>query len=230
VAAWLNQADPEHPETLAAFDPYVTSQDLTGMVPGKLYAARTAAIDATPAGKNYWAVTVAAEVLRSVKGSLRPAGTRYYGVGIGVARGRYIATSLPEQIAPPPTATPPVLWVDQMSAPAPGDPVADTLTQFFAALLTGHGELDRYVDPASGIVPLTPAPYATVAVRAYGQTPFGTGQALAKAQVAGVDPGGHTTVLEYWLDLEQTQGRWEVARLHRAAPIAGPDQQHAGGR
>ena len=230
VAAWLNQADPDHPEKLAAFDPYVTAEDLTGMAPGQLYAARTVAIDATPAGTNYWAVTVAAEVLRSVKGSLRPAGTRYYGVGIGVARGRFIATSLPEQISPPPTADRPTLWVEELAAPVPGDPMADTLTQFFTALLTGHGELDRYIDPASGLAPLTPAPYTAIALRAYGQTPFGNGAAVAKAQVAGRDAAGHTTVLEYWLDLEQTQGRWEVARLHRAAPIAGPDQQQDNGR
>jgi len=97
VAAWLNQADQKHPETLTAFDPYLDSGDLAGMTPGQLYAARTVAIDATQQGKNYWAVTVGAEVLQMVKGSLRPAGTRYYAVGIGVARGRYIAMSLPEQ-------------------------------------------------------------------------------------------------------------------------------------
>lgn len=230
VAAWLNRADPDHPEALSAFDPYVAPQDLAGMAPGQLYAARTVAIDATPAGTNYWAVTVAAEVLRSVKGSLRPAGTRYYGVGIGVARGRFIATSLPAQISPPPTAAPPPLWVGEVSPPLPGDPVADTLTQFFTAMLTGRGHLDRYVDPASGLSPLEPTPCATVALRAYGQAPTGAGQALAKAQAACVDTAGHTTVLEYWLDLEQTQGRWEVSRLHRAAPIAGPDSQQATGR
>lgn len=230
VAAWLNQADPAHPETLAVFDPYVSAEDLTGMVPGQLYAARTVAIDATPAGPDYWAITVAAEVLRSVKGSLRPAGTRYYSVGIVVRGGRFIVTSLPEQIGAPPAADQPVLWVDELAAPAPGDPVADTLTHFFTALLTGKGELDRYLDPASSLAPLKPAPYTAVALRAYGQTPFAPDQVVAKAQVAALDAAGHTTILEYWLDLEQTQGRWEVARLHRAAPIAGPPEQQGTGR
>ena len=230
VAAWLNQGDPDHPDTLAAFDPYVTAEDLTGMVPGQLYAARTVTIDATPAGPDYWAITVAAEVLQSVKGSLRPVGTRYYGVGVQVAGGRFIATSLPEQIKPPSTSDKlPTLWVEDMAAPTPGDPFADTLTQFFTAMLTGHGELERYVDPQSGLVVLDPAPYASVVLRAYGQTPFGPNQAVAKAQVAAKDAAGHITILEYWLDLEQTQGRWEVERLHRAAPIASLEQQQADG-
>ncbi|HZD68906.1 MAG TPA: conjugal transfer protein [Actinomycetes bacterium] len=229
VAAWLNQADPEHPETLAAFDPYVTADDLTGMIPGQLYAARSVAIDATPAGTDYWAITVAAEVLTSVKGSLRPAGTRYYGVGVEVTQGRYIATSLPEQISRPPAADKPELWVDEgLEAPAPTDPMADTLEQFFTAMLTGRGELDRYVDPKSGLVAFTPAPYTRVSLRGYAQRLFPSGEALVKAQVAGLDAAGHTTVLEYWLDLEQAQGRWEVARLHRAAPMVGLRQQEGG--
>jgi hypothetical protein len=230
VAAWLNQADPDHPETLAAFDPDVTAEDLTGMVPGQLYAARTVAIDATPAGPDYWAVTVAAEVLQSVKGSLRPAGTRFYGVGIQAAGGRFIATSLPEQINPPPTAAArPTFWVEELLAPQPDDPLADTLTQFFTAMLAGKGELERYVDPQSGLAVLKPAPCTQVVLRAYGQTPFGTNEAVAKAQVSCQDAARRINVLEYWLDLEQTQGRWEVTRLHRAAPIASLEQQQENG-
>src|SRR6266516_2564592 len=224
VAAWLNQADQKHPETLTAFDPYLDSGDLAGMTPGQLYAARTVAIDATQQGKNYWAVTVGAEVLQMVKGSLRPAGTRYYAVGIGVARGRYIAMSLPEQVPAPPTANPPDLGVTGMSEPDSSDPMAGTLTQFFNALLTGQGDLKYYVDPASGLTAIAPAPFTTITLRAFGQTPTGTNHALAKAQVVGIDAADHVTVLEYWLDMEQTQGRWEVARLHHAAPITGPGQ------
>jgi len=228
VAAWLNQADPNHPENLNVFDPYVNAQDLTGMTPGQFYASRTVAIDATQAGKNYWAVTVAAEVMEAVKGAFRPAGTRYYAVGVGVARGRYIATSLPEQIDPPATVDPPpTMWISTLSPPEQDDPMADTLQQFFSALLTGTGELSPYVDPASGITTLAPAPFTKVTVKAYGKATTGTGLALAKAQVLGVDASNHSTVFEYWLDMEQIQGRWEVARWHRAGPIAAADQQQA---
>ncbi len=226
VAAWLNQADPNHLENLNVFDPYLTTQDLAGTTPGQYYAGRTVAIDATPAGSNYWAVTVAAEVLESVKGRFRPAGTRYYAVGVGVAGGRYIATSLPEQIDPPATVNPPpTMAVGNLAAPEQDDPMSDTLTQFFTAMLTGKGELAPYIDPVSGLSALAPAPYTTVTVRGFGQTPIGTSLTSVKAQVLGVDAANHTTVLEYWLDLEKVQGRWVVARLHRAGRIATPDQQ-----
>jgi hypothetical protein len=228
VATWLGQADPDHPEKLTAFDPYVSGQDLTGMVPGVFYASGTVAIDATPASRNYWAVTVAADVFETTKSSVRSLGTRYYAVGVGVARGRYIATSLPEQIDPPAVVDPPpTMWVSTLSTPGAGDPMADSLTQFFSAMLTGKSQLAPYVDPKSGLVALTPAPYTVATLKAYGQAPTGTGLALAKAQVLAVDAANHTTVLEYWLDMEQVQGRWVVARLHRAGPIApaGQDPQ-----
>ena len=79
------------------------------MALSQLDAARTMAIGATLASRNDWAVTVAPEVIRSVKGGIRADGTPDYAVGLGVARGRYIATSLPEQISQPPTAQPQVL-------------------------------------------------------------------------------------------------------------------------
>jgi hypothetical protein len=186
---------------------------------GQLYVARTATVDATLVGDRYWAVTVAVELLEAVKGAFRPLGTRYFAVGIRMDAGRLVATSLPAAVPAPATAALPRLAVATMAVPQPGDPVADTVSHFLAALLTGQGELDRYVDPASGLAAITPPPFAALRVRQLGQRTLDGHRRLVRVEAAAVDAAGHATVLAYALELEQADGRWEVVRLDRAAPL-----------
>ena len=95
---------------------------------------------------------------------------------------------------------------------AVGDPVADAATHFLQALLAGQGEIGRYLAPGAAVAPVTPAPFAEVAV---------TG--LSEAKVGG--PAGAAPRLMVLVGAEETGSRpgRPGARLHpRHVPAAGP--------
>jgi hypothetical protein len=221
VATYLSQAGEDHPDAAKGF--YPNDVDLTGVAPGQLYLARTTAVAAEQQASGYWAVTVAADVLETVKGKLRPLGIRYYQVGVYSDGHGYVATSLPAEVQAPPAVSPPPLLLDAMAPPTDGDPVAGALSRFFDALLAGHGELARYVTPSSGLETLSPLPFTGITLRALAVYPpdEGATPSMAQAEVVGTDQGGHVTVLHYTLDIVQADGRWVVSRIRGATPLDG---------
>lgn len=218
VAAWLGQAGRGSEEALT---PYYRGQANLGEVPpGAMYVLRTATVGVEQPTDDYWAVTVAADVLTAGEGGWQPGGVRYYSVGVAATDQGLAATSLPSQVPAPPSEGPaPRLAVAQMSS-AGDDPQTEATQRFLAALLAGQGELDRYTAPGSGLRPIDPPPFTVVELQRIGTQRLPDGTVAVRAEVAAVDRGGLTQVLHYSLELAQRERRWEVVVLHPAPPLA----------
>lgn len=217
VATYL-QAGEGTEEALQPFYPVEVS--LRGVTPSSLYVARTVSLGAEPVAEHYWSVTVGAEVLEAVEGGYRPAGVRYFTVGIREADGGYVATSLPSQVPPPVTLESPSIPMEASGLPA-DDRVANALGRFFDAFLAGQGELARYVGPGSGIRPLIPSPFVDTELIGLGtDDPAGPrSPLLVSVRLSAVDGQGRGQILDYSLEIAERGGRWEVVRVLRAAPL-----------
>lgn len=219
VAAWL-AAGEDQEEALAGF----TSRrvGLAGVESGRLWAARTAAVAATQEAGDYWSVVVAAEVLADDSGGYVPAGLRYYGVGVAARDGGLVVADLPAQVPPPAALPPPPLAVDHLELPG-GDlaAVAEAVRGFVGALLTGQGDLDRYVAPSAAVAAIDPPPFVEVKVERVGARPYDhpPGLYLIRAAVVATDSGRRRQRLVYSLDMAQRDGRWEVVEVLPAAPL-----------
>ena len=144
-------------------------------------------------------------------------------VGVLEHGGAYVATSLPGQVAAPPTAELPKLGVGSFTHPDEDDPTTDTIARFFSALLAGQGDLERYMAPGARLRPVEPSPYASVSVErvAFKATAKANddGARTAQVEVAAVDRAGRTQVFHYALELAVRAGRWEVTQLLPAIPL-----------
>ena len=96
---------------------------------------------------------------------------------------------------------------------------------FLAAFLVGDGDVARYTAPQSPLVAVTPPPFTVVDVIEAASTSTESGVQLVVAAVDGTRPDGHVEVLEYWLEVAERDGRWEVTDL-----LAGPPLELANGR
>lgn len=99
------------------------------------------------------------------------------------------------------------------------DPLAVTVAGFLAALLTGTGDLERWVAPGAELAAVSPAPFAAVELTglAGGDGPDGTRAVLA--EVLATRPDGDPAHLQYPLRLVVRDRRWEVAGWLDALPI-----------
>lgn len=217
VAAWLRgsaDAGAYYPVTPPApFAPTVT-------IPAPR-VTRTAALEADEITPGYWSVVVGAEVVTEVTA------TRFFRVAVVRASGAYVVASLPAEVAAPLGARAPVLDVGDAVAPAPTDAVGVAVTRFLGALLTGDGELSRYVSPGAAIRPVRPAPYVSVSVvdLASRSVPGPTKTLEVIVTAAATDSAGRVTTLSYPLTLAQRSGRWEVA-AELAGPTLSSEQPH----
>lgn len=104
----------------------------------------------------------------------------------------------------------------------PGDEVFDTAAGFLRALLTGDGDLTRYVAPAADLVPITPPPYSAVEMvevrvgHLVQPSPDGTTTRLLATAVA-VSLGGQELTVQYPLVMTARDGRWEVVEISQTA-------------
>ncbi|MFP5319462.1 MAG: conjugal transfer protein [Acidimicrobiia bacterium] len=206
---------------------YPGSVQLRDVIPGSLYVARTATVDATEVARRYWSVTVAAEVLIPEGAGYRRAGTRFYQVGIAGDDGSaYVATSLPAEVPSPATLRVPALQVGSLERVRLGDPVAEAVERFAAAFLAGDGELVRYVAPDAPLRAVTPPPFVTVKVTdlASHDDPDAPAVKEVLAAVRATDSAGRVQILHYSLELAERSGRWEVARLLPGPPLEGRPQ------
>jgi len=224
VATFLESGEGDEAR-LRAF--YPSAVQLRDVIPGSLYVARTATVDAAEVARRYWSVTVAAEVLVPEGGGYRRAGTRFYQVGVaGDAGAAYVATSLPAEVPPPATLRAPPLDLGPLERVRLGDPVAEAVERFAAAFLAGQGELERYVAPNAALRPVSPPPFVTAKV-----TELATHDVVDRptakevlAAVRATDSAGRVQILHYSLELAERSGRWEVARLLPGPPLEGPPQ------
>jgi hypothetical protein len=188
-------------------------------------AARTVSLGAEEIAPGYFAVTVAADLMAkdpdaSEQPSWLPVGTRFYTVGVKETGSGWVATSPPTLVAAPPGGTPPELLVERMDGLRDVPGLEEAVTRFLAAYLAGEGELARYTSPGSPLSAVQPAPFSTVEIVEVGSVPTPDGDRQVVARVVGTDDSGRTQVLQYALVVAEREGRWEVAELLPAPPLA----------
>jgi hypothetical protein len=158
-----------------------------------------------------WSVTVAAQY---TDGSVR-----YYAVPVAVGGGSsFTVTGSPGVVAGP-------ARVEAAKSPygvsVPDGDLTSALGEFFAAYLTGSGEVDRYLAPGVTLSAVSPAPYTAVSVQQISaveqaasaeQVPADGTKVHILTQVNAQDTSGRWP-LAYELTLRTRSGRWEVAAL-----------------
>ncbi|MFF1690797.1 conjugal transfer protein [Streptomyces sp. NPDC058254] len=246
VAAFLRAGEGSQNE-LAAFYPRAADLELGGK-PDAVQVGQIAAVRVKEvASGRYWSVTVAARVLEPTPKNSAGSGTeqplirlRFFQVPIEADRdsGPLTALALPAEVAAPSGASSKAELAYNTPMPAQAsDPAVDTLSAFFAAYLSGSGELGRYISPGTRLSPVRPAPYQSatvtqVAVETAFQDSDGDGQLGAPAGrerlrlVADVKAARTDVIarpLSYALTLAGRDGRWEVAALDATPQITLPD-------
>ena len=164
-----------------------------------------------------WSVTVAAQYADGA--------VRYYALPLvsDSTGGSFTVTGAPGVVAGPARATVPA---SPYRVSVTGGNLTSAVGEFFAAYLTGTGEVSRYLAPGVNLPAVSPAPYTAATV----QQVSAVEQAAATAQV----PGDGTTVhiltqvdaqdtsgqwpLAYELTLRARSSRWEVAALESGEP------------
>ncbi|MGQ4434324.1 conjugal transfer protein [Streptomyces sp. SAS_260] len=163
-----------------------------------------------------WSVTVAAQYANGP--------VRYYAVPVVSDRtgGSFTVTGAPGVVAGPARATVPAS--SYRVSVSDGD-LTSAVGEFFAAYLTGAGEVDRYLAPGITLPAVSPAPYTAAAVQqvsaveqaaAAGKVPGDATKVRILAQVNAQDARGRWP-LAYELTLRARSGRWEVAALDSGA-------------
>ncbi|MFE6904274.1 conjugal transfer protein [Streptomyces sp. NPDC057717] len=247
VAAFLRAGEGSQGE-LAAFYPRAEDLELGGK-PDAVQVGQIATVRVTEvAPGRYWSVTVAARVLEPAAkntadstASERPLiRMRFFQVPVEADRdgGPLAALALPAEISAPTGSAPKAELAYGTSLPAQAsDPAVDTLSAFFAAYLSGSGELGRYVSPGTHLSPVRPASYRSatitqVAVEAAFQDSDGDGRIGAPAgrerlrlvvDIKAARPDGIARPLSYALTLAGRDGRWEVAALDPTPKVTLPD-------
>jgi hypothetical protein len=174
-----------------------------------------------------WSVTVAATV--ATTGS-EPPERRYFQVPVLYADGGAVrAQTLPSPVAGPAVAEPAPLGYRYRAVPT--EPVAAAAGEFLAALLTGSGDVARYVAPGAPVTAITPPPYRSVEIEevladqeppAGGVAP-GNGEQRHLLVTAAATAGERQTVtVQYALTMAARDGRWEVQGIDPAPVISTP--------
>jgi len=180
------------------------------------------------AGPGLWSVSVGATVT-DAGGVAR----RYFQVPVRYVNGAMIATSLPAPMPAPGTAA--GLELAYQYTAALSEPSAAMVGQFLAALLTGSGDVTRYVSPGTAIAAVTPAPYTAIRVLevrtdqdlrdAPMEVPRGSDLHVLVTAVATVSAEQQITV-QHPLTLRVRASRWQVAAVD-PAPRTTTDPRHS---
>lgn len=205
--------------------------------PARREALQTYTATVTP-GEVGWGYVVGAEVrVREDEDSpWRNAGHQFFAVTMipaaaGGCQG-WAPAALPAQVASP------VLGGAELAYPvslsATGTELSETLQSFFAGVLTGSGNPERYAAPGAEVPVLSPPPYAEVQVtelRTLADPPVERGSEIApEGTVMGllvtVATGEDDLPLVYPVSVGVRGGRWEVLAIEDlvgAAPTGWTD-------
>jgi hypothetical protein len=220
VRSWLTASE----DTVGTVDGlFLIDPDLEPNTLGQRSAGQTTAVAAHALGDGYWAVTVAADVdERGAEGAWQTLGTRYFEVGVVEDRGgRLAAVTAPAMVAAPPTAYEPARpATGGTRTPDPDDPVTQTVDGFFDALLTGAGDLSRYLAPGVDITAVTPPPFIEAAVARQAVEHDQPDRARVRCEVRALTATRATWTLAYEVALAERDGRWEVTTLSGAPTLA----------
>jgi hypothetical protein len=127
---------------------------LLGMVPGSWWVSRTTTAELTAVSSVRWRVVVGADVLRVADrpgSGFVPVGVRWFAVEVVDTGSGLVAAGLPSVVAGPVVGVPVRDRFTGGRLVDVGDPVADVVARFVAAVTTGSGELDRYAAAGSGL-------------------------------------------------------------------------------
>ena len=99
-------------------------------------------------------------------------------------------------------------------------PVAATLQGFFAAFLTGNGDLSRYLAEGVRGAPVSPAPFVTATVERMAVESVADDRLLVRAEVRATTRGGAQQLLGYELQARlSASGRWEIGHAAGAPSL-----------
>lgn len=218
VRHWVDASE-ESPDLDGLF---VGDVELRGVDAGARRAVGASTVGARPIGEGYWAVTVAVEVLEAdTAGVLVPAGVWH--VEVGIVRGddgSLGAVGTPALVPAPATAASLGVAGPALRARQADDPLAAAVEGLLGAMLTGTGDLARYLAPDTLLTPVDPPPFSTVVVERIAATDGRSGT-VVRVQVRATSAAGHDQVLGYEVALAERAGRWE-ARSVSGAPTLEP--------
>lgn len=169
----------------------------------------------------YWAVTIAVDVLEAdPEGAFKPVGTWFVEVGIVQGdHGALAAVDAPALVPAPASVTDARAAGPTLRTRQADDPVADAVDGLLAALLTGSGDLTRYLAPDATLAPVTPPPFASLAVERLASTTNPDGELVVRVLARATSTLGHDQLLGYELVLLERAGRWEASSLTGAPTV-----------
>lgn len=218
VATYVTQAGTGAEGVLGNF--MVEPQEVTAMTPLDRYVPRAAAVAITPLGVDYWAVTVAAQVLDRTASGYVPAGTDYYQVAVVSSGDRLTVAALPTRVAALPSPGEPAMPI---LSDEPSAEIMAFAAEFLDALLVGTHRLSRYVVPGASIRAIEPHPYRTITIVG-AATGLAHGATYVSATIEAATATGTVHVLAYTLELARDGGgEWEVAAIIPGPPPAEPN-------
>lgn len=219
VTTWLT-ASRSDSEKVAAVLPGLQ----VGTLPDAPFKVRDVVVGpVTSVDAGLFSVTVGVTVTDVTKTSVR----RHYQVAVRVDDQGLAVLGLPAFVALP-GVVPAGSLTYETRLDARGDAAATAAGQFLTALLSGQGEVSRYVSPGVQIVPIRPAPFGQVRideVLASDAVPaVVTDGARLQVQVSvtGVVNARQQIRSSYWLTLTARGGRWEIASIDPQPAAATP--------
>jgi len=239
VVTWLEAARGQERQ----LQPYVKVPSLALPEVG-FSAVEPATADVQQLAAGVWWVTVGvtvippATVAAPATGNLDAVASqrRYFQVSVHYSAGAMVASALPAPTAAPAAAEAPQL--PYRYSGSVNSPLAASVAGFLTSLLTGNGDVTRYISPGASIAPVLPAPYTEVVIGELITDRNLTGVTAAPAQGeqvrvlvtarATAGPKQDVTV-QYALSLLARAGRWEVKAVDRS-PVAADVTQPGPGR
>lgn len=182
---------------------------------------RTTVVGARQIETDYWAVTVAAVVDELDRDHTTVATSTLYaevGVVVGPAA-EMAAVGTPAVVPGPPALTIAV----RPAGPAPGipgvdDPVVVAAEGFLNALLTGTGDVSRYLAPGVDVIAVNPPLFTEVSIDRLAVTEIDGATRARVLAVATTAAGGRRTV-GYELGIRERAGRWEITSISGAPAL-----------
>jgi hypothetical protein len=224
VGAWLEATDSTGDRLAALFlDPPAVPGGST-----TLEVRRVASVATRRVEDGYWAVTVAAEVVEADRDrAVVSAPTLYVEVGVVDGPGGALgAVGVPALVpAPASISTGVRVAAPSLGVPPPDDPVATTTQGFLTALLTGAGDVSRYLAPDVTLAAVAPAPFVEVTVERLGVEDLGDGSARVRVSAVATTAAGGRRTVGYELAVVERDGRWEIRSISGAPtlePARGP--------
>lgn len=223
VVAWLSAGRGEE-DQVQLFYPAMNS---ISREPSTQQATSATVVAAAQVQPGYWQVTAAAVLIArpDIDTGWTALGTQCFLVGVLVSDiagqpSTYTASALPALVGCPSAGPTPAVDYGQ-DIPVLDGPLAQTISEFLGAYLTGVGELSRYTAPDVELAPVLPAPYVTVTVtglRASTETDTEISEVPDEGTVLDVlvtvealPAGGGVDELTYALSVTARDGRWELA-------------------